>query len=219
MKYLPHNDSALSAIRNRQNSERWHGVDTLIIFLLKIHAIQPLYCYAVFEVITAVVMKCPVFWDITPSSPLVVNWRFGGTCRLHLQVRSRGIWHSGFLLSLLFDPEDGGSIFLRNVGWLCNGVHGVISQMIEFFILQISRPLFLVYHYRTIIERWIFVCGQMSIYYRCPLCYTASTGHGCRNLIFRWGFKGLNVTPYGFGAGTICVIELKSTKPERSSNT
>jgi hypothetical protein len=39
------------------------------------------------EVLTAVVMKTSVFWDITPCSPLKVNGRFGGTYRLHLQGR------------------------------------------------------------------------------------------------------------------------------------
>jgi hypothetical protein len=34
-----------------------------------------------FEVLTKVV------WDIAPCSPLKVNRRFGGTCRLHLQGR------------------------------------------------------------------------------------------------------------------------------------
>jgi hypothetical protein len=33
------------------------------------------------------VMKSSVFCDITPCSPLKVNQRFGGTCRLHLQGR------------------------------------------------------------------------------------------------------------------------------------
>jgi hypothetical protein len=42
-----------------------------------------------FEVLTAVVMKSSVFRDITPCSPLKVNSRFGGTCRLHLQGRRR----------------------------------------------------------------------------------------------------------------------------------
>jgi hypothetical protein len=32
-----------------------------------------------FEVLTGVVMKSTIFWDITPCSPLKVNWRFGGT--------------------------------------------------------------------------------------------------------------------------------------------
>jgi hypothetical protein len=40
-----------------------------------------------FRVLTAVVMKSSIFWDITPCSPLKVNRRFGGTCRLHLQDR------------------------------------------------------------------------------------------------------------------------------------
>jgi hypothetical protein len=37
------------------------------------------------EVLSAVVMKTAVFWDITPCSPLKVNRRFGGTYLLHLQ--------------------------------------------------------------------------------------------------------------------------------------
>jgi hypothetical protein len=36
------------------------------------------------QVLTAVVMKSTIFWDITPSSPLKVN-RFGRTYCLHLQ--------------------------------------------------------------------------------------------------------------------------------------
>jgi hypothetical protein len=39
-----------------------------------------------------------------------------------------------FLLGSLFDPEDEGDMFLRNVGWLSNGLHGVIFQMIALFI-------------------------------------------------------------------------------------
>jgi hypothetical protein len=40
-----------------------------------------------FEVLTPVVMKSTIFWDITPRSPLRVNRRFGGTYCLHLQGR------------------------------------------------------------------------------------------------------------------------------------
>jgi hypothetical protein len=39
------------------------------------------------EVLTAVVMKISVFWDITPCSPLKPNWHFGGTCRHQPQGR------------------------------------------------------------------------------------------------------------------------------------
>jgi hypothetical protein len=38
-----------------------------------------------FEVLTVVVMKNTIFWDITPCSPLKVNRRVGGTYRLDLQ--------------------------------------------------------------------------------------------------------------------------------------
>jgi hypothetical protein len=36
-----------------------------------------------FEVLTAVVMKSTIFWDVTPCSPLKVNRCFGGTYGLH----------------------------------------------------------------------------------------------------------------------------------------
>jgi hypothetical protein len=35
-----------------------------------------------FEVLSAVVMKSSVFWDITPCSPLKVNQHLRGTCQL-----------------------------------------------------------------------------------------------------------------------------------------
>jgi hypothetical protein len=37
-----------------------------------------------FEGLTAVVVKSTIFWDITPRSPLSVNWRFWGTYSLQL---------------------------------------------------------------------------------------------------------------------------------------
>jgi hypothetical protein len=40
-----------------------------------------------FEVLTTVVMKNTIFWDIMPCSPLSVNRRFGEIYRLHLQGR------------------------------------------------------------------------------------------------------------------------------------
>jgi hypothetical protein len=73
-----------------------------------------------FEVVTVVVMKDTIFWDITPCSPLKVNRSFGGKYRLHLQGRKISLlgtcFHASFLLGLFFDPKDGGDMFLRNVG-------------------------------------------------------------------------------------------------------
>jgi hypothetical protein len=45
-------------------------------------------CHFVLDkIVTAVVMKSSIFWDITSCSPVKVNRRFGGTYRLHLQGR------------------------------------------------------------------------------------------------------------------------------------
>jgi hypothetical protein len=42
--------------------------------------------------------------------------------------------HAGFLLGLLVNPDDGGNMFLWNVGWLSNGLHDVISQKTDLFV-------------------------------------------------------------------------------------
>jgi hypothetical protein len=42
------------------------------------------------EVLTAVIMKSTVFWDIMLCSPLKVNRRFGGKYRLKFQARRIG---------------------------------------------------------------------------------------------------------------------------------
>jgi hypothetical protein len=44
-----------------------------------------LIVFVEFKVLTAVVMKSSVFWDIMPCSPLKVNRRFGRTYPLNLQ--------------------------------------------------------------------------------------------------------------------------------------
>jgi hypothetical protein len=70
-----------------------------------------------FEVLTSVV-KSSLFWDITLCSWLKVNRRFGGTCRLHLlgrRVNQARYQREMRWQAELFDPQDGGDMFLRNV--------------------------------------------------------------------------------------------------------
>jgi hypothetical protein len=76
---------------------------------------QSMYVYVGFEVLTAVVMKSSIFWDMTPCSLLSVNRRFVGTYLLHLQSSAWYLLHSCFLLGLFFYPEDGGDMFLRSI--------------------------------------------------------------------------------------------------------
>jgi hypothetical protein len=66
-------------------------------------------------------MKNTAFLDVMSCSLVEFYWRLDGTYGLHLQARrvSQGKQRSLFQLAfpefgLLFDPDDGGSIFLRN---------------------------------------------------------------------------------------------------------
>jgi hypothetical protein len=56
------------------------------------------------------VNKSTVFRDITPFSPLKINQHFGGTAMLATR------FHAVFLVGLFFDRENGGDMFLRNIG-------------------------------------------------------------------------------------------------------
>jgi hypothetical protein len=57
-------------------------------------------------------MKNAVFWDVAPCG-YCVNRRFGGMYRLHLQPPA----HVGSSLAdFFFYSEDGGDVFLQNVG-------------------------------------------------------------------------------------------------------
>jgi hypothetical protein len=56
-------------------------------------------------------MKNSVFWHTTPCSPLKVRRRFGGTSMKQVAKLS-----DGFLPGLLFNHEEEGDMFLRNVG-------------------------------------------------------------------------------------------------------
>jgi hypothetical protein len=62
-----------------------------------------------FEILTAVVMKSSVFWDMTPCSPLKVKQN----SRIRWQAAT--CFHAGFFVGLFFDLEDGGDMFFRTV--------------------------------------------------------------------------------------------------------
>jgi hypothetical protein len=120
------------------------------------------YIYLRFEVLTAVVMKSTILWDISPCSPLSVNQCFGATYRLSLQgqkirwarnqcesrwqnILLATCFHAGFLLTLFFRPW----IWRRYVPpkrrLTLNGLHGIISHdchlLLLWFLAQlISSP-------------------------------------------------------------------------------
>jgi hypothetical protein len=60
------------------------------------------------DVLTAVIVNCIIFWDLKPCSLVEVHGRFGGSYSCHLLLAC-------FFPGLPFDPENGGSMFLRNV--------------------------------------------------------------------------------------------------------
>jgi hypothetical protein len=72
-------------------------------------------------------VKSTIFWDITPYSPLKLNWRFGGTYYLHLQgrriSRARNKRESRWQAEPL----------------AVNGLHSIISQKMELFITTAVR--------------------------------------------------------------------------------
>jgi hypothetical protein len=71
--------------------------------------------YVRYEVFTLVNMNSTIFWDVTLCSPIVVHECFVGTYtsifRLCLPPDSYWIL-AGFLLGIIFDPEDKCSMFL-----------------------------------------------------------------------------------------------------------
>jgi hypothetical protein len=89
-------------------------------------------------------LKSYIFWDITPCSPLKINRRFGRIYRLHFQCRMNHVknqheagskqssvsffLHAGSLFGLLFDPKDGGDMYLRNVGWYSTDYTALYSR-------------------------------------------------------------------------------------------
>jgi hypothetical protein len=73
--------------------------------------------------------KSSVLWDIMPFSLVKFCRRFVGTVFLH----------AGFMLSLLFDPEDRGDRFFREVSRRLVGLNFVMPQKTELVIATAVR--------------------------------------------------------------------------------
>jgi hypothetical protein len=64
-------------------------------------------------------MKSSVIYDITPCSVVKVNWRFGGTYRLHLLDRRKS--HAAYFMLIYCSVSTlkiGDDTFFQNVSWL-----------------------------------------------------------------------------------------------------
>jgi hypothetical protein len=86
-------------------------------------------------------MKSSIFWYIMSCSLLKVYRRFGGTCRTRLQqlcLLPASCW---FLVRLILRPWRWRRHVPPKHRLIFNGLHDVISQKIEFFILILSPPL------------------------------------------------------------------------------
>jgi hypothetical protein len=100
------------------------------------------------ERLTALTVKSTSFWDVTPCSLVEVYRRFREPYCLHILegLRLNQLYCSSFCLlptryrpGLHFDPEDGGSVVLRNVGELITRPHGITSQAIVLLEVMVSR--------------------------------------------------------------------------------
>jgi hypothetical protein len=90
-------------------------------------------------------LKISVFWEATPSNPLIITWHFRLIFLLTFRVEEQAkqsslcyVLHAGFLLCLFFDPESGGDVSPKRRSTF-NGLHGCISQKIDFFINTVMR--------------------------------------------------------------------------------
>jgi hypothetical protein len=103
---------------------------------------QTVRCHVGSEVLTAVVMNSSLLWDITPCSPLKVNQRFEGTCRLHLQgprisrtrnQRGSNLLSRWFIARFILRPWKWRRRVSPKRRFTFNGLHGILSQKIQLF--------------------------------------------------------------------------------------
>jgi hypothetical protein len=89
-----------------------------------------------FEVLTAVVMKSTIFWDITPCSPLSANRRFGGIRveeRAKQETSMKQIASRGCFTLVSCMAHSSTLKMEATCSSEISGLHGVISQKIVLF--------------------------------------------------------------------------------------
>jgi hypothetical protein len=123
---------ALNSVFNwiRQTARDEHKHATLFFFQSIIEE-WPKILYTGFDVLSAVVMKSIIFWDIMLCTPLRVNQYFGGIYQLYLQ--SRALLATCFPAWLILQPW----IWRWHVPPQCqltfNGLYRVLSQKTVLF--------------------------------------------------------------------------------------
>jgi hypothetical protein len=132
-------------------------------------------------VLTAVVTKRSIFWDIMPCSPLRVSWRFGEACHLYLQVEPVlfATWfHAHFLIWFFFDSEERGDMVLRNVRCLSTDYIVLClrsynsSKMFEFHGgTKLCSVMFLSYSLVVLYTQWISIKGNSQRTYLDFICF------------------------------------------------
>jgi hypothetical protein len=114
-----------------------------MVFVVFFSPSRQIIVHVGFEVLAAVDTKKPAFWDITPCTPLKVNRRFGGICRLHLQGRRISqasftcyLCRASFFAWFILRPRRLRRRVPPKRQLTFNGLHGVKFQKIKYQIIE-----------------------------------------------------------------------------------
>jgi hypothetical protein len=115
------------------------------------------------------IMNCP----LTSKSSKPRETR-GPSCPSKVNRRSllAPCFHAGFFLGLFFDPEDGGDIFLRNVGWLSTGYTALYPR-----IWYSSSPLLWEPQILQIPKKWVILHYFQPETMQCNIPHNSNLPH------------------------------------------